>query len=141
MPAPGGRGSGRLGRQIAAPGGRGSGRLERFLRRAGLALRPLALALVLLALIAALSLLVALPLWYFSTRSRQAFTITVGGLLAAGLAYLLARALRGAARRAGGHRELWRRRILPGLRTAALVLAGLAAAYGIALLVARILRY
>jgi hypothetical protein len=54
--------------------------------------------------------------------------------------YLLVRALRRAARRAGGHRELWRRRILPGLRTAALVLAGLGAAYGVALLVARTLR-
>jgi len=96
---------------------------------------------VLLALIAALALVVAFPLWYFSTRSRQAFTIAIGGLLAAGLAYLLVRGLRRAAKRAGGFRELWRRRILPGLRTAALVLAGLAAAYGIALLVARMFRY
>ncbi len=127
-------------RRITAPGGRDGGKLARFLRRAGLALRPLALALVLLALIAALSLLVALPLWYFSTRSRQAFTIAVGGLLAAGLAWLLLRAFRRAGRRAGGYGELWRRRILPGLRTAALVLAGLGAAYGVALLVARFIR-
>lgn len=128
-------------RRIAAIGGRGSGRLVRFLRRAGLALRPLALALALLALIAALSLLVALPLWYFSTRSRQAFTIAVGGLLAAGLVSLVVRAFRRAGRRAGDYRELWRRRILPGLRTAALVVAGLGAAYGVALLIARIVRY
>jgi hypothetical protein len=139
--APGDRGSGRLERRIVAPGGRRSGRLGRLLRRAGLALRPLALALVLLALIAALSLLVAFPLWYFSTRSRQAFTIAVGGLLAAGLVSLLVRALRRAGRRAGGFRELCRRRILPGLRTTALVLAALGAVYGIALLVARIIRY
>jgi hypothetical protein len=111
-----------------------------LLRRAGLALRPLALALVLLALIAGLSLLVAFPLWYFSTRSRQAFTIAVGGLLAAGLLWLLVRSLLRAGRRAGGQAELWRRRILPGLRAAALVLGGLGAAYGLALLLARILR-
>jgi hypothetical protein len=140
MAAPGGRSSGRLGRNSALKG-RGSGRSVRFLRRAGLALRPLALALALLALIAALSLLVAFPLWYFSTRSRPAFTIAVGGLLAGGLAFLLVRALRRAGRRAGGSRELWRRRILPGLRTAGLVLAALGGAYGIALLVVRIIRY
>ncbi len=123
---------------MTAREGRGSGRLERFLRRVGLGLRPLALAAALLGLIAALSLLVAFPLWYFSTRARQAFTIAVGGILAAGLVWLLVRAFRRAARRAGGTGELWRRRILPGLRTAALVLAGLGAAYGIALLIARI---
>jgi hypothetical protein len=127
MAAPGGRSSGRLGRNSALKG-RGSGRSVRFLRRAGLALRPLALALALLALIAALSLLVAFP-------------IAVGGLLAGGLAFLLVRALRRAGRRAGGSRELWRRRILPGLRTAGLVLAALGGAYGIALLVVRIIRY
>jgi hypothetical protein len=92
-------------------------------------------------MIAALSIVVAFPLWYFSSRSRPAFTIAIGGILAAGLAYLLARGLRRAGKRAGGYRELWKRRILPGLRTAALVLAGLGAAYGIALLVARMFRY
>jgi len=99
-----------------------------------------ALALGLLGLIAILAMVVAFPLWYFSTRSRPAFTIAIGGLLIAGLVYLLVRGLRRASRRAGGLRVLWRRRILPGLRTAALVLAGLAAAYLIALLAARIFR-
>jgi hypothetical protein len=94
----------------------------------------------LLALIGGLSFLVAFPLWYFSSRSRPAFTVVVGGLLAAGLVYLLLRALRRAARREGGGRELLRRSILPGLRTAALVLVGLAAAYGVALLAARVFR-
>ncbi len=114
--------------------------MRRFLRRAGLALRPLALALLLLALIALLAFLVAFPLWYFSDRSPPAFTITVGALLAAGLVFLAARGLDRAARRAGGWGELWRRRILPGLRTAALVLGGLGAVYGLALLASRISR-
>jgi zinc transporter ZupT len=135
----GGRGSGRLGRNRALKG-RGSGGSGRLLRRAGRALRPLGLALALLALIGGLSFLVAFPLWYFSSRSRPAFTMVVGGILAAGLVYLLVRALQRAARRAGGGRELWRQRMLPGLRTAALVLAGLGAAYGLALLAARIFR-
>jgi hypothetical protein len=64
----------------------------------------------------------------------------VGGLLATGLLFLAARGLVRAARRAGGWRELRRRRILPGLRTAGLVLGGLGAAYALALLAARILR-
>jgi hypothetical protein len=113
---------------------------RRLLRRAGSALRPAALLLGLLALIAGLSFLVAFPLWYFSSRSRAAFTMVVGGLLAAGLLYLAARGLRRASRRAGGFGVLWRGRILPALRTTALVLGGLAAAYGIALLAARTLR-
>ena len=117
-----------------------SGRLGRLLRHAGLALRPLALLLGLLALIAGLSFLVAFPLWYFSSRSRPAFTLVIGGLLAAGLLYLPVRGLRRASRRAGGFGVLWRGRILPALRTTALVLAGLAAAYGIALLAARAFR-
>jgi hypothetical protein len=99
-----------------------------------------ALLLGLLALIAGLSFLVAFPLWYFSSRSRAAFTIVVGGLLSAGLLYLPVRGLRRASRRAGGFGALWRRRILPALRTTALVLGGLAAAYGIALLAARCFR-
>jgi tetratricopeptide (TPR) repeat protein len=84
--------------------------------------------------------LVAFPLWYFSSRSRPVFTLVVGGLLAAGLLYLPVRGLRRAGRRAGGFGPLWRGRILPTLRTAALVPAGLAAAYGIALLAARTFR-
>jgi len=111
----------------AAPGGRRGGGLHRLLRRAGRALRPPALALGLLALIAGLAFLVAFPLWYFSTRARPAFTAVTCGLLAAGLLFLAARGLRRAGRRAGGAAALWRLRILPGLRTAALVLAGLAA--------------
>jgi hypothetical protein len=118
----------------------GSGRPGRLLRRVGLALRPAVLLLGLLALIAGLSFLVAFPLWYFSSRSRPLFTLVVGGLLAAGLLYLPVRGLRRASRRAGGFGPLWRGRILPALRTVALVLAGLAAAYGIALLAARTFR-
>jgi hypothetical protein len=126
--------------RITAQESRDGGRIARLLRHAGFALRPLALLLGLLALIAGLSFLVAFPLWYFSSRSRPAFTLVVGGLLAAGLLYLPMRGLRRASRRAGGFGVLWRGRILPALRTAALVLAGLAAAYGIALLAARAFR-
>jgi hypothetical protein len=110
------------------------------LRSAGRSLGRLALALGLLGLIGGLSLLVAFPLWYFCARWPRAFTAAIGGLLAAGLAYLLVRRLRRASLRAGGFRLWWRRRFLPGLRTAGLVLASLGAAYGIALAAARIFR-
>jgi hypothetical protein len=112
----------------------------RLLRSAGRGLRGLALALGLLGLIGGLSLLVALPLWWFCTRWPRAFTVASGGLLAAGLAWLLARRLQRASRAAGGLRPWWRRRFLPGLRTAGLVLASLGAVYGIALAAARIFR-
>ena len=112
----------------------------RLLRRAGLGLRRLALALGLLGLIGGLSFLVAFPLWYLSTRSPRAFTFAVVSLLAAGLAYLAGRRLQRASFAAGGFGALWRRRFLPGLRTAGVVLASLGAVYGIALLAARILR-
>jgi ethanolamine transporter EutH len=111
-----------------------------FLRRAGLTLKRLALALGVLCLIGGLSFLVAFPLWYFSTRSPVGFTIAVGALLAAGLVYLVVSRLRRASRRAGGFRTLAERRLLPALRTTGLVLACLGAVYGIALLIARMFR-
>jgi hypothetical protein len=111
-----------------------------FLRRAGRALRGLAGALGLAALIAGLSFLVAFPLWYFSVHSRLGFTVTVCTLLAAGLAALIVFSLRRAARQAGGFRILLARRILPGLRTTGVVLACLAVLYIIALVAVRIFR-
>ena len=124
---------GKLVLNLAAPG------LSFFAGRFG-GLQLLAKLAFISGLIAGLSFLVAFPLWYFSSRSRPAFTLIVGGLLAAGLLYLPVRGLRRASRRAGGFGVLWRGRILPALRTTALVLAGLAAAYGIALLAARAFR-
>ena len=111
-----------------------------LLRRAGRVLRSLAAALGLAALIAGLSFLVAFPLWYFSARSRAGFTAAVCSLLGAGLAALIVFRLRRAARQAGGFGTLARRRILPALRTAGVVLACLGALYAIALAIVRIVR-
>ena len=111
-----------------------------FLGRAGRALRGLAAALGLAALIVGLAFLVAFPLWYFSTRSRVGFTIAICALLGAGLIVLIVFSLRRAARRAGGFAVLLRRRILPGLRTAGVVLACLGALYAVGLAIARIFR-
>ena len=107
---------------------------------AGQLLRRLGLGLGLLALIGGLSLLVAFPLWYFSARLPRVFTAAVVGLLAAGLVFLSARRVCLAGKRAGGARAYWRQRVLPGLRTTGLVLAGLGALYGVALAVVRIFR-
>ena len=112
----------------------------RLLRSAGRGLKRLAVGLGLLGLIAGLSLLVAFPLWFFSARSPRAFTAAIGGLLAAGLVFLIVRRLRRASLRAGGAHALWQLRILPALRTTGLVLAGLVAVYGIALAAVRIFR-
>ena len=113
----------------------------RLLRSAGRGLRGLALALGLLGLIGGLSLLVAFPLWWFCTRWPRAFTVASGGLLAAGCRLCCSRAAcSGPAAALAGSAPWWRRRFLPGLRTAGLVLASLGAVYGIALAAARIFR-
>lgn len=109
-------------------------------RRLTAGLRRLALAAGFSAAIVALALAIALPLWYFSDRSRRGFTAFVVAALAALLLFLLLRRLRQASRQAGGFRVLARRRILPALRTAGLLAAGLAALYGIAWVVTRIIR-
>jgi len=120
--------------RAGTPGRRAAGR--RLAAALGRVLLPVALA----GLVAALAFLIAYPLWLFSSRSRQGFTIGVCAVLAALLLLLAVRRLRQASRSAGGFRELARRRILPALRTTGLVAAGLAALYGIALAVSRLFR-
>jgi ethanolamine transporter EutH len=103
------------------------------------ALRGLGLALALLAAVALAALMIVYPLWYFSSRSGRGYTIFVLSVLAALIVFLIVRRLVRRSRVYGGIGELARRRILPALRTAGIVVAALAGAYGIALLLVRLL--
>lgn len=103
------------------------------------AARGLGLALALMGAVALAALLIVYPLWYFSSRSGRGYTIFVLSVLAALIVFLIVRRLGRQSRSYGGFGELARRRILPALRTAGIVIAALAGVYGIVLLVARLL--
>jgi ethanolamine transporter EutH len=85
------------------------------------------------------SLLIVYPLWYFSSRFGHGYTLFVLAALAALILFLIARRLQGQSRRYGGFGALARRRILPALRVAGIVVGVLAGLYGIVLLIARAL--
>jgi ethanolamine transporter EutH len=116
-----------------------SGPPRRLLHGLGRAFRGLGLALALAAAVALVSLLIVYPLWYFSSRFGRGYTVFVLSALAALVLFLIARRLQRQSRRYGGFRVLARRRILPALRVAGIVVGVLAGLYGIALLVARVL--
>lgn len=92
--------------------------------------------LLLVAGSAALGVLIAWPLWLFATSARQAYTITVLGLAAGGIIFLVARAF---ARNRWAAREPGRPRRSAGsvLLTALMVIVGCSGLYLWAALLAR----
>ncbi len=85
---------------------------------------------------AALGLAIAWPLWRFATAARQAYTISVLALAAAGIVYVVVRGVlrgRSAARDPGRPR----RSALSAVVTTLMVLVGLAGLYRAAALFAR----
>ena len=109
----------------------------RVLRGLGRSARKIGSFLVLLGVISIVSGIVAIPLWYFSSNHAAGYTIFVVALLAAALLYVLISRLA----RLGGEPEALRlyfmRKILPILKTVAVIVASIAVVYGIALLVSR----
>lgn len=109
----------------------------RVLRGLGRSARKIGSFLVLLGVISIVSAIVAIPLWYFSSNHAAGYTIFVVALLAAALLYVLISRLA----RLGGEPETLRlyfmRKILPILKTVAVIVASIAVVYGIALLVSR----
>ena len=85
---------------------------------------------------AALGLAIALPLWFFATSAREAYTVAVLALAGAGAVYLVVRSAirRGVAARESGRP---RRSALAGVLTAFMVVVGIAGLYAAAALVAR----
>ncbi|MBN2551197.1 MAG: hypothetical protein JXB06_00445 [Spirochaetales bacterium] len=109
----------------------------RMLEDLGRSIRRIGGFLALVVVISAIALIVAVPLWYFSSNFAAGYTIFVFALLAAGiLALLIGRFVR-LSREPGELRLYFSGRILPILKTAAVVVASIAVIYGIAVLISR----
>jgi hypothetical protein len=109
----------------------------RVLRGLGRSFRKIGAFAGLLGVIAAGSVLIAVPLWYFSSKFALGYTTFVIALLAAALsAVLISRFVR-LSREPEAIRLYFKGRILPILKTAAVVVASLAVVYAGALLASR----
>jgi hypothetical protein len=109
----------------------------RVLRGLGRSFRKIGSFLVLLGAITVVSGIVAIPLWYFSSNHAVGYTIFVVSLLAAALLYLLISRLVRLGRDPAALRTYFIRKILPILKTVAVIIASGAVVYGMALLVSR----
>jgi hypothetical protein len=109
----------------------------RILRGLGRSFRKFGAFIALLGAIAAISLIIAIPLWYFSDNFARGYTIFVIALLAAALLYaLISRFLR-LRREPEAIRLYLKQKFLPILKTAAIVVLSAAVIYASALLVSR----
>ncbi len=111
--------------------------LARVLKGLGHSLRKLGAFVVLVGVIAAVSAIIAIPLWYFSSNFAVGYTIFVIALLGAAALYALISRFIRLGREPQAMRLYLNRRILPILKTAAVVIATAAVIYAIALLISR----
>jgi len=109
----------------------------RVLRGLGRSFRKIGSFLVLLVAISIMSGIVAIPLWYFSSNHAAGYTIFVVALLAAALLYVLISRLARLNSEPEALRSYFIRKILPILKTVAVIVASIAVVYGIALLFSR----
>jgi hypothetical protein len=109
----------------------------RVLRGLGRSFQKIGAFVVLLGVIAIVSVVVAIPLWYFSSNFAVGYTIFVIALLAAALLYALVSRFIRLSREPEALRLYLNRKILPILKTAAVVAASVAVIYAIALLTSR----
>ena len=109
----------------------------RVLQGLGRSIRKIGAFLGLFGLIASIALIVAIPLWYFSSNFAAGYTVFVIALIAAALLAIgISRFLR-LSREPGALRLYLNNRILPILKTAAVVVASAAVIYVIAILISR----
>ena len=111
--------------------------VSRVLRGLGLSFAKIGALLALLILIAAIALIVAIPLWYFSSNWAAGYTLFVFSLLAAALLAALIRRVAALRRDPGALLVYLNRSILPILLKTAVVIASMAVLYGIAILLSR----
>jgi hypothetical protein len=111
--------------------------LARVLKGLARSFQKIGAFVVLLAVIALVAVVIAIPLWYFSSNFAGGYTIFVIALLAAALlSALISRFIR-LASVPEALRMYLNRKILPILKTAAVVVASVAVIYAIALLISR----
>jgi hypothetical protein len=111
--------------------------LARVLKGLGRSFQKIGAFVVLLAVIALVAVVIAVPLWYFSSNFAGGYTIFVIALLAVALlSALISRFIR-LGREPEALRMYLNRKILPILKTAAVVVASVAVIYAIALLISR----
>jgi hypothetical protein len=103
----------------------------------GRLLKTLGIFMAVVAAIAGFGVVLAVPLWYFSTHFKKGYTIFVLALVGFVLLFFLVRRLALAGRAAGGFYLFVGKSLLPILKKAALVLITLAVVYGIVLLFSR----
>ena len=111
--------------------------LARVLKGLGRSFRKIGASVLLLGGIAILSLIIAVPLWYFSSNFAAGYTTFVLVALAAAALYALISKLLRLGREPGALRSYFKRKILPILKTAAVVVTSVAVIYAIALLIGR----
>ena len=111
--------------------------LARVLKGLGRSFRKIGAFALLIGIIAIVSLIVAIPLWYFSSNFAAGYTIFVISLLAAALLYALISRFVRLSREPEALRLYLNRKILPIFKTVAVVAASMAVIYVIALLVSR----
>ena len=109
----------------------------RVLKGLGRSFRKIGAFVLLLGVIAIVSVIVAIPLWYFSSNFAAGYTIFVIILLSAALLYGLISKFVRLGSVPGALRLYLNRRILPILKTVAVVVASVAVIYTIALLISR----
>lgn len=100
-------------------------------------IKQVLLTLGILATIGVLGLVLALPLWAFSSFRPRIYTWFALVLLGAGVVFLLVRRVARRSRQDGGLSAWGRLRLLPALRRTGIVLAFIAAAYSAAVFLAR----
>ena len=111
--------------------------IARVLKGLGRSFQKIVAFAVLVMGIAVVSLIVAVPLWYFSNSYAFGYTIFVIAVLAAALLYALVSRLVRLRRDPEALRTYLNQKILPILKTAAVVVASVAVIYLIALLISR----
>jgi hypothetical protein len=91
----------------------------------------------LVASIALIGLILAVPLWYFSSKFADGYTFFVLSLVAAGILALATSRIVGLSKNPGALRLYGNKTILPILKKAAVVVATLGVIYGIVFLISR----
>jgi hypothetical protein len=109
----------------------------RVLKGLGRSFQKIGAFVVLVGVIVIVSAIVAIPLWYFASNFAFGYTIFVIALLAAALLYATISRFIRLSREPEALRLYLNRKILPILKTVAVVVASVAVMYAIALLISR----